>query len=83
MHYPAYHCARKGHYFRVPKPEFDQTIEAFVKTVAIKPEYIDDVLAAVTELWHERQSKQVEATQQRLMHRDSLQGQIRATVDPM
>ena len=83
IYYPAYHCARNGHYFRVAKPDFDKTIEDFVKTITIKPEYIDDVLTAVAELWRERQAKQIESNQQRLAHRDDLQGQIRATVDRM
>ena len=82
-HYPAYHCSRDGHYFRVPKPEFDETIEDFVRTIAIKPEYIDDVIAAIAELWRERQTKQIDANRQRLEHRDILQSQIKATVDRM
>lgn len=82
-HYPAYHCSRDGHYFRVPKPEFDETIEDFVRTIAIKPEYIDDVITAIAELWRERQTKQIDANRQRLEHRDSLQSQIKATVDRM
>ena len=82
-HYPAYHCSRDGHYFRVPKPEFDETIEDFVRTIAIKPEYIDDVIAAIAELWRERQTKQIDANRQRLEHRDILQSQIKATIDRM
>ncbi len=81
--YPAYHCSRDGHYFRVPKPEFDETIEDFVRAIAIKPEYIDDVIAAIAELWRERQTKQTDANRQRLEHRESLQSQIKATVDRM
>ena len=82
-HYPAYHCSRDGHYFRVPKPEFDETIEDFVRAITIKPEYVDDVIAAIAELWRERQTKQIDANRQRLEHRDSLQSQIKATVDRM
>ena len=82
-HYPAYHCSRDGHYFRVPKPEFDKTIEGFVRAITIKPEYIDDVIAAIAELWRERQTRQIDANRQRLEHRDSLQSQIKATVDRM
>lgn len=82
-HYPAYHCSRDGHYFRVSKPEFDKTIEDFVRAITIKPEYIDDVIAAIAELWRERQTKQIDANRQRLEHRDSLQSQIKATVDRM
>lgn len=82
-HYPAYHCSRDGHYFRVPKPEFNKTIEDFVRAITIKPEYIDDVIAAIAELWRERQTGQIDANRQRLEHRDSLQSQIKATVDRM
>ena len=82
-YYPAYHCSRDGHYFRVPKPEFDKTLEDFVRTITVKPEYVDDIIAAIAELWRERQAKQLEANQQRLEHRQSLQNQIRATMDRM
>jgi hypothetical protein len=57
QYYPAYHCARDGHYFRVSKPEFDQTVEAFIKAITIKPEYIDSVITSIAELWRERQSQ--------------------------
>ena len=82
-YYPAYHCSRNGHYFCVPKPEFDKTLEDFVRTITVKPEYVDDIIAAIAELWRERQVKQLEANQQRLEYRQSLQNQIRATVDRM
>ena len=82
-HYPAYHCSRDGHYFRVSKPEFDKTIEDFVRAITIKPEYVDDVIAAIAELWRERQTKQIDASRQRLEHRESLQSQIKATVNRM
>ena len=54
------------------KPEFDKTIEDFVRAITIKPEYVDDVIAAIAELWRERQTKQIDANRQRLEHRDSL-----------
>ncbi len=82
-YYPAYHCGRDGHYFRVPKAELDKTIEDFVRAITIKPEYIDGVITAIAELWRERQAKQIETNQQRLEHRESLQSQIKATVDQM
>ena len=54
-----------------------------MRTITVKPEYVDDIIAAIAELWRERQAKQLEANQQRLEHRQSLQNQIRATVDRM
>ncbi len=83
QYYPAYHCARSGHYFRVAKPEFDKTIEDFVRIITIKPEYIDNVIDAIAELWKERMADQFEAQQRRIEHRQSLEGQIRSTVDRM
>ena len=83
QYYPAYHCARDGHYFRVSKPEFDKNIEDFIKIIMIKHEYIDNVIDAIAELWKERMADQFEAQQRRLEHRESLQGQIRSTVDRM
>lgn len=67
----------------VSKPEFDKTLEDFVRTITVKPEYVDDIIAAIAELWRERQAKQLEASQQRLEYRQSLQNQIRVTVDRM
>ena len=43
--------------------------------------YTRELIAAIAELWRERQAKQLEANQQRLEYRQSLQNQIRATVD--
>ena len=73
-----HHCSRNGHYFRIPKSEFNKTIEDFVQAITVKPEYVDDIIAA-----RERRAKQVEANQQCLEHRQSLQNQIRAIVDKM
>jgi hypothetical protein len=42
--------------------------------ITVKPEYVDDIIAAIAELWRERQAKQLEANQQRLEYRQSLQG---------
>ena len=39
-YYPAYHCCHRGHYFRKSKREFDATIEAFVSSLNVSPEYI-------------------------------------------
>lgn len=83
VYYPDYHCARKGHYFRVAKPDFDKTIEDFVRAITIKPEYIDDVIASIAELWRQRQQSTIELQKQRLEHREQLQNEVRATVDRM
>ena len=47
-YFPAYHCNR-GHYFRVPKKEFDEAIENFVKNITVAPEYIDALVSKMGE----------------------------------
>jgi site-specific DNA recombinase len=53
-YFPAYHCNR-GHYFRVPKKEFNQTIEAFVSDLKVTPEYVEELKEFVIESWNEKQ----------------------------
>lgn len=54
-YYPAYHCNKRGHYFRVAKKEFDSTIEDFVKRVKVTPEYIEKLTEVVLKEWNKRQ----------------------------
>ncbi len=54
-YYPAYHCNKRGHYFRVSKKDFDNEIYQFVKSLHITQEYIDELMKAVLEEWNKRQ----------------------------
>jgi hypothetical protein len=54
-YYPAYHCSHRGHNFRVPKPEFDQTIAKFVECIKVTPEGVDELMALVETEWNRRQ----------------------------
>lgn len=56
----AYHCNKRGHYFRVPKKDFDKAIEAFVGSVTVSPEYIDSLEKAVLAEWDKRQHEIVQ-----------------------
>ena len=42
-YYPAYHCNKRGHYFRVSTTDFDETIATFVKSLNITPEYVEQL----------------------------------------
>ena len=53
--YPAYHCNKKGHYFRVPKQELEDTIVDFVKRISFPQEQIDFMCNLVTTEWQRRQ----------------------------
>ena len=56
-YYPAYHCNKRGHYFRVPKPEFEETIREFVQNIQLTPEFIADVNNAVIEECNKREKE--------------------------
>lgn len=62
-YYPAYHCNRKGHYFRIPKGDFEQTITDFVKSLTVSQEYIDELVKVVTDEWDKREGE---------LHRDDI-----------
>ncbi len=55
-YYPAYHCHARGHYFRVPSPEFMDTIGKFVKQLRFSDEQISKLKQSALSLWHEHHS---------------------------
>src|SRR5579859_1361057 len=55
-YYPAYHCSHHGHYFRVPKDDFDEKINAFAARVSVNPERYEEVIQAVLKVWERRQA---------------------------
>ncbi len=54
IYYPAYHCNKRGHYYRVPKKDFEETIYKFVKNINLSQEYIDELVKAVNGEWYKR-----------------------------
>ncbi len=56
-YYPAYHCDKRGHYFRIPKEEFDKTITKFIKTIDLAPNYSDALASAVVTEWEKRENE--------------------------
>ena len=55
-HYEAYHCNR-GHYFRVPKKQFNEVVTSYVKTIHISPDYMTALETAVLAEWERRQAE--------------------------
>lgn len=51
--YPAYHCNKRNHYFRVPVDTFEQTIRNFVKRVRVSKEGVDKLKTRVLQKWEE------------------------------
>ncbi len=80
-YYPAYHCNKRGHYFRVPKKDFDATISKFIKNINLSQEYIDALQKVVLEEWDKR-SNEINKDKVNIDQRISeLKMQSKATVD--
>ena len=56
-YYPAYHCNKRGHYFRVPLKEFNQTIKDFISKLEISPSYIEELKEYVIKVWETRKTE--------------------------
>ncbi|MCX6726964.1 MAG: hypothetical protein NTY75_04150, partial [Candidatus Shapirobacteria bacterium] len=54
-YYPAYHCNKRGHYFRVTSSAMDATICNFVKKLKINQEYVDELKKYVIDVWNKKQ----------------------------
>ena len=54
--YPAYHCSNFGHYFRIPKAEFEETVAGFIKNLIFPQETIDTALEIIEAEWRKRDS---------------------------
>ena len=82
-YYPAYHCSNHGHYFRVPKPQFDATIDDFVSRVTVSPERVDELTEAVLTVWKKRQGQLQQDVDYSTNRRQELEAQIKVIVDKM
>ncbi len=56
-YYPAYHCDKRGHYFRVTKDDFEKTITKFIGTIDLAPGYSDALVTAVINEWGKREQE--------------------------
>lgn len=56
-YYPAYHCNKRGHYFRIPKEKFEETVKKFVLNIRLAAGYIDSLEKAVIDEWNNRQGE--------------------------
>ena len=82
-YYPAYHCSKNGHYFRVPKAAFEQTIEDVVKRLQVNPEQLDKLLSVIEQKWNEKQAQVIADDKKLDERRAELETQISAVIDRM
>lgn len=81
--YPAYHCSKRGHYFRVPKAAFEQTIDDVVRRLQISPDHLDTLLSAIEAKWNEKQAQAAADDKKLEERRQELEAQIKAVIDRM
>lgn len=80
-YYPAYHCSNHGHYFRIPKKEFDETIVTFVKSLVVDPSQTEALSNAVLAVWEKKQTT-IDQDEKALESRiNELKASIRVMVD--
>lgn len=80
-YYPAYHCSNHGHYYRIPKQEFETTIRDFVKSIAVRSDQLDALTDAVMTVWEQKHEMVKEDTKTIQKHIDSLVQQKYAIID--
>ena len=80
-YYPAYHCSKHGHYYRIPKQEFETTIRDFVKSIAVRNDQLDALTDAVMTVWEQKHEMVKEDTKAIQKHIDSLVQQKYAIID--
>ena len=56
-YYPAYHCNKRGHYFRVPQKAFNDTVTKFIQNIDIAPGYSETLTKAVIAQWDIRHAE--------------------------
>jgi site-specific DNA recombinase len=81
VYYPAYHCSKNGHYYRVSKATFEQTIEDVVRRLQVNPEQLDTLLSAIEARWNEKQAKVTADNKILEERRQELEGEIKGVVD--
>jgi len=80
-YYPAYHCSKHGHYYRIPKQELEDTVAAFVSNLIVPEERIQAVVDAIAAEWNLRNQGQLEEIQGIADRITELQKDFDATMD--
>ena len=57
-YYPAYHCTKGDHNFRISKQELEDRVDQFVADLELSPKYLDQIFETVRVSWEQIQAKQ-------------------------
>lgn len=80
-YYPAYHCNKRGHYFRVPSADFNQVIKSFIKNLKVTPQYANQLKTYVLDLYQQRQTEIKDDSSQIDQKIKSYQSQVEVLID--
>jgi hypothetical protein len=80
-YYPAYHCNKRGHYFRVPKDDFDKIITKFIKNIDLPSGYAKGLTHAVITEWEKRKQESTKDSVTIDTRIEELKAQAKMTAD--
>jgi len=60
--FPTYHCARKHSFVGIPKKEFEENIEKYVKSLKFNPDYINSLEITFLNKFREREKEIVQSS---------------------
>ncbi len=81
--YPAYHCHRRGHYFRVRKEDLEKRVDNFIDRLQLSPQCVDYLITNLGSNLQQTQT-QYESRQANLDNRiASLQNEISSIVQKL
>ncbi len=80
-YYPAYHCRRDAHNFRVSLAEFEDTVEQFVKSLRVNEAYMDAFEEQVMKVWQKRNAGHIDEAEALEEHIKALSLESRQSMD--
>ena len=80
-YYPAYHCNKRGHYFRVSKDDLEGVVKRFVQNIRLAPKYAEELSSAVITEWDKRQLELNKDTVNIDSKLEELKTQVKLTID--
>jgi site-specific DNA recombinase len=80
-YYPAYHCAHRGHYYRIPKEKLEASVANFVHNLQVPQERLDFILDTIRTEWNLRNQGQLEEIQGLTDRIAELQQDVANTLD--
>ena len=63
-YYPAYHCTKGNHNFRISKQKLEERVDQFVADLKFSPKYLEQVFETVRSSWEQMQAQQEVSLQQ-------------------